>query len=862
MSLRADAVRSARVLNRLLVPIEFLVALASAIALWSARKSLETRPPTAWILAVVVLGGNSLVQLGSLYVGSWPMRALYALAGVFVGFALVNAAMQTADFRPRRMTRVRRMVAAAGLGAVALALVSAGFALGGVLVRAMFIAFAAIWCAHVIGGAPRLPTGRRMLAWACSLVAAGSAVTALELSFSGAVPWLGAVIEVVAIAVLCAGVFVDASDRERAEAPDHEALVARAALDQRRARAELGAAFDISTDAMHVVDEHLRLVACNETFRSRVLAVVGRVPEVGAPVERCYPPRERPAWDARYQAALSGKPIKLDAVISAPDGTSRIEAVSFAAVVHEGRAIGVAVCGRDATELRRLAEKMHANAEDYRALSLNATDLVLRVGGDGNVLFAAPSVERLLGWKSEDLMGRSVLMFAAEDDAENLRRVLREAQFGPPLPRPLLFRFRQRNGGLRLLDAVCTASLTSGGEPSVIVNARDVTERHALEAELRRRQRGASVGRLVTGIAHDFNNLLTAVLANASLARDRDPQATDLAEIVIAAERGRGLVRKLQTFAGATNGEITVFVPGERVADVDTMLQRFLGEEVRIRASIDDLDWTVQMDAGQFEQMLVNLAVAERAAMSNGGVLSIETTTLRVAVPLRGDGPPVPGGEYITVTVSGSGSRMGGDTAPRGGPQEAHSSLDVTRAIVERARGVLWVTPSRNRGTSYKVFLPRHHDVIDAAPAGTAPEDAPGGTETILIAEDDPATRTVASRILAAKGYTVLSAANGQDALQQARAFVGSIDLLLTDLVMPQVNGVQLARQLRARRANTRVVLMSGYTAAMAHQGEISDLAASFLAKPFTPAELLASVRASLDVTPPDVKPLSRSGRA
>ncbi|MCX5766425.1 MAG: PAS domain S-box protein [Gemmatimonadetes bacterium] len=847
--------------------LELVVATACALVLGTAWFGGRARKAGWWAAVASLAAGEALVRtVAHQSAGLWTLRVAGVVVASALAWSVVSATMNTLQTRRRRRERVVRAVLTAATCTIAAACVPIEIA--GTWVAPVTLLLLAggtsAWCAKAFRERQSLTAGHQVLALGFTVLAFGQLAGGLQTVLApSSQEWLGAFITATAWTSIAVGAFAAATADERA--PDTVPLPAMAEAEAALARShvERAAIMDVSGDAVHIVDDRLRLVAYNDTFRSRMIRSAGHEPLVGHTVEQFHASRDLPAWEARYSSVLTGRSLQLDATTPLPDGESLIEAVTMSPVRHGDRVIGVAVSSRDASELRRLAEQLHARDEEFRALSEHATDVVFRVDPDGAILFITPSVERLLGWKSEDLIGRSVLMFCASDDTESVRRVFHDAQCGPSVPRPMLFRFRHRAGGLRLLDGVATLAMGTNGEPTLILNARDVTERHALEAELRQRQRGASLGRLVSGVAHDFNNVLTAIFGMVSLARVRDPQATDLAEIAIVAERGRGLVRKLQSFAGETSGEMTVFVPGERVSEVDVMLQRFLGDDVRIRTSLDDLDWTVRMDAGQFEQLLVNLAVAERAATGAGGTISIETSTLHVAIPMRGDGPPVPPGDYVTLRVTGSGSRSLPDAAARAAAADSRSNVEVTRAIVSRAQGVLWSAPAAGNARSYSVFLPRHHEAPSTVHPSASLANAPGGTETIIIAEDDPSIRTAAARMLMAKGYTVLAASNGEDALQQARAFVGTIHLLVTDLVMPQTNGAQLARRLRARRPDMRVILMSGYTSAMAHQAEIADLAAGFLAKPFTPEELLGSVRAALDVTPGgETTPLSRSGHA
>ncbi len=849
--------------------LEFVVATACALVLGTAWFGGRASKAGWWCAVACIAAAEALIRtVAHQSSGFVFLRVAGAVAASALAWSTVSATMSTLQMGSPRRERVVRSVLTAATCTIAASCVPVAIAGPWVAPVALLLlaSGASAWCATVFRERASQTASHTVLALGLSVLAGGQLLGGLQTVLAPASPeWLPACIAATAWTALAIGAFAAATADARAPSmvPLPAVAVAMAEAGLTRAQVERAAIMEVSGDAVHVVDDRLRLVAYNDTFRSRMMRTAGHEPLVGHTAEQFHASRDLPAWEARYNTVLTGHAMQLDATTPLADGGSLIEAVTMSPIAHEGRVIGVAVSSRDATELRRLAEQLHARDEEFRALSEHATDMVFRVSRDGAILFATPSVERLLGWKIDDLIGRSVLMFCASDDTESVRRVFHDTQFGPAVPRPLLFRFRHHAGGVRLLEGVATIATAASGESTLIINARDVTEHRTLEAELRQRQRGASVGRLVAGVAHDFNNVLTAIFGMASLARERDPEAGDLAEITIAAEHGRVLVRKLQSFAGETSGEMTVFVPGERVSEVDTLLQRFLGDDVRIRTRLDDLDWTVCMDASQFEQLLVNLAMAERAATGPGGTISIETSTLHVSIPLRGDGPTLPPGEYVTLAIIDSGSRSVPDAASRAAAANSRETVEVTRAIVSRAQGVLWSAPASSKSRSHRVFLPRHHDAPTVARPSASLAQAPGGTETIIIAEDNPSIRTAAARLLMHKGYTVLAASNGEDALQQARAFIGMIHLLVTDLVMPQVNGSQLARRLRARRPEMRVILMSGYTSATAHQTDIADLAAGFLAKPFTPEELLGSVRAALDATPGgETTPLSRSGHA
>jgi PAS domain S-box-containing protein len=614
-------------------------------------------------------------------------------------------------------------------------------------------------------------------------------------------------------------------------------------------------AMDGLEDAVHTVDGSLRLVAGNEAFRERVLRATGSLPTPGTPVEMLYPAGERAVWVARYRLAIDGKPFAVDHAGRARDGATVVSDVRLSPVTVSGTAAGVLVIARDVTDTRRLTDEVRESETHFRALVEQASDLVLTLAPDGAIQYASPSSARVLGYADDELTGRALLMLTHPDDIEALRTALADLEYHPERTPSLLFRARHKSGGWRALEAACRAHISPRGETTLLMYARNVSERQALEDELRRRQRGGSLARMVSGIAHEYNNLLTAIIGNVMFTRAEGAvNDAGLADAEIAAVRAQALTRLLSAFSGKTNGELVRLHVGERIAELDFLLRRLIGDDVVLSTSTQDLDWQVQLPEAQFEQLIVNLAMAARAAMPEGGQLTIETRTVSLLQALVGHHPQVPPGEYVSVSVVDSGGTPL-DALPGTDPDvaDARAGLAVADAIVQRASGYLWTYREDGYGTCYRVYLPRHRD--QASPRNSPFDRMPpagepfigGADANILLAEDDPAIRSLTARILRQYGYTVIEAIHGADALHVARHFVGPIHLVLADLVMPQMNGVELITQLRAKRSDVRGLLMSGYPAAAAYRAAGAAVEAEFLSKPFSPDELLHAVRCSLD---------------
>jgi two-component system cell cycle sensor histidine kinase/response regulator CckA len=394
----------------------------------------------------------------------------------------------------------------------------------------------------------------------------------------------------------------------------------------------------------------------------------------------------------------------------------------------------------------------------------------------------------------------------------------------------------------------------------VVIISVDVTERKRLEAQLRQAQKMDAIGKLAGGVAHDFNNLLTAITGFTSFALQALPAehavAADLQEVLGAAERAAALTRQLMTFARQHPVDPRIIDVSELVTRADRLLRRLLGEDIDIvtRAAADL--WHTLIDPGALEQVLINLAVNARDAMPGGGRLTIETMNapLDEAHSLRRGGE-IPPGDYVVLGVSDDGAGMDArtqeqifepffTTKPVG--KGTGFGLSTCYGVVRQAGGHIWVYSEPGHGSTFKIYLPRVRGEVEPLPAAPV-EQQVGGHETILLVEDEAQVRQAALRSLAPLGYLVLVAAGPDQALALAAAHAGTIDLLLTDIVMPGLGGRALADRLTARYPGLRTLYISGYTeTAIVHRGVLGR-GAQLLAKPFTPRALAERVRAVLD---------------
>jgi len=388
---------------------------------------------------------------------------------------------------------------------------------------------------------------------------------------------------------------------------------------------------------------------------------------------------------------------------------------------------------------------------------------------------------------------------------------------------------------------------------------RDISERVRLSAELRQAQKMDAIGRLAGGIAHDFNNLLTPILAYGELLLrcvGHDPRPLQYAEqIVKTAERAAALPRQLLAFSRKQVLELMTLDLNAVVADMGKMLGRTLGEDVRLTV-VPSVDlWPVKADLGQIEQIILNLAVNARDAMPGGGDLTIETASVLVDAEYAGLHPGAVAGPFVMLAVSDTGCGMSKETlehifepffTTKEQGKGTGLGLATVYGIVTQYGGFIRVYSEPGHGTTLRIYLPRDEDgtaVAGVAAAGAAA----GGSETVLVVEDDEAVRAAVCDILSDLGYRVLEADGGGTALVILGSHRGPIDLLLTDAIMPEMNGREVAEGALAALPSIRVILMSGYTENATVRQGVLGADVPFLQKPFTPDALARKVREVLD---------------
>ena len=460
------------------------------------------------------------------------------------------------------------------------------------------------------------------------------------------------------------------------------------------------------------------------------------------------------------------------------------------------------------------------------------------------------------GYREDEFLELTIEDLRPPDDVPALRKLVAEGlnRFGYSGH----WRHRKRDGSVIEVD-VTSHELTFAGRPARLVLARDVTETRRLEEQLRQAQKMEAVGRLAGGIAHDFNNLLTAILGTTQLLlRDLEPGVTmrdDVEEIRKAALRAADLTRQLLAYSRRQVLAPKVLDLNTVVSNLDTMLRRLIGEDVQLVTELAPHLPTIQADPSQLEQVILNLIVNSRDAMPNGGRVTIRTAHTRFTGAETTAPLPAPGA-YALLEVIDTGIGMTTEVKahlfePFFTTKEVGKGtglgLATVYGVVKQSGGYIWVESEADRGTTVRIAFP----VVAAAPqvheaAPPKVEPAPAG-ETILLVEDEEAVRRVAAKTLVASGYRVLSAKDGPEALALATQEAATIDLLLTDMVMPGMTGRELAEQLTVIRPAIRVLYMSGYTEDQVVRATVAVAGHAFLQKPFDPEALARKVREVLD---------------
>ena len=487
-----------------------------------------------------------------------------------------------------------------------------------------------------------------------------------------------------------------------------------------------------------------------------------------------------------------------------------------------------------------------------------------RLDDDENLILvdANSAAEEILGADNSIIIGKTLEKAFPAMSSKNIpEHLIRAAATGKPWKSSEIFYDDEQI----LLAFDITAFQTS---PSVVVvkfaDAKDKllaeAERKKLEEQLLQSQKMESIGRLAGGVAHDFNNMLTSIIGHSELIisdlNENDPLHTDMMEIYKSAERASELTRQLLAFSRKQVLEPAIVNLNMIINEMDRMIMRLIGEHIILDLHLDENLWCIQVDPGQIEQVIMNLAINARDAMPGGGSLVMETRNCPIRESLTGIHPEMTAGEYVTIKVSDSGVGMDKEVMARifdpffttkEVGKGTGLGLSTVYGIVKQSGGYVYVDSESGRGTIFEIYFPRMEGDIEISRRRSAKRQLPGGDETVLVVEDDEAVRNMAVRTLKQLGYRVFEARSGGDALIICEKRRNPVDLIITDIVMPGMSGDEVLDSIRKNWPSVKAIYMSGYTPGYVYQEGKLDPNVPYIQKPFRPVNFARKIRDVLD---------------
>ncbi|MGC4119814.1 MAG: PAS domain S-box protein [Myxococcales bacterium] len=607
--------------------------------------------------------------------------------------------------------------------------------------------------------------------------------------------------------------------------------------------------------------------------------VLGKTPlDVSAPLQDGVPSAQLARH--RVEQALAVGAVHFPWRHRRPDGTQWDAEVYLTRLDGNGRRL-VQFTLIDVTERRRAEAALQESQRTLATLMSNLPGLAYRCENDADwtMRFASEGCLALTGLEPDELVGNRNVAYGNLIVPEDRERVWEEVQraLSARARWRIEYRLRTKGGeekwvweqGCGILDAEGRLTALEGFVTDITERRRAEEDRGRLREQLHQAQKVESVGRLAGGVAHDFNNMLGVILGRAELALERlgpeSPVAEDLKEILQAAQRSADLTRQLLAFARKQTIAPKVLDLNDTVGGMLKMLRRLIGEHLELAWTPEPGDWRVLMDPAQLDQVLANLCINARDAIGNAGKVTIETGVATFDAAYCSAHPGHAPGDYVLLVVSDDGCGMDKQTLDRlfepffttkGLGRGVGLGLATVFGIVKQNHGFINAYSEPGKGSTFRIYLPRH--LGEVQPSAPRPDEPVRGEGTILLVEDEPALLKLTTRMLQSLGYTVLQASAPSEAMRVAGEQARTIDLLMTDVVLPEMNGKDLATLLTARHPRLRCLFTSGYTAdVIAHQG-VLDEGVHFIEKPCTLHALADKVREALTDRPACEKPAAR----
>jgi len=519
---------------------------------------------------------------------------------------------------------------------------------------------------------------------------------------------------------------------------------------------------------------------------------------------------------------------------------------------------------RSTIALHSLQQEQQTAEESLRKLSRaveQSADTIMIANCSGIIEYVNPAFETLTGYSHDEVCGKTPrILKSGEQGAEVYREMWRTILAGN-VYRGILVN-RKKNGDLYYVEeSISPVRDAEGRITHFISNGRDLTDRLHLEAELRQAQKMDAIGHLAGGVAHDFNNLLTIITSYSELALDAvskdSPIEAKLQEILLAARRAAELTRQLLAFSRKQPQALRVVELNQVIASIAKTLPRLIGEDIEFTFTPGEGLDRVRVDPVQIEQILMNLAANARDAMPRGGHLRVETSNVTLDDDyIQQKLAVVPTGRYVVITINDDGAGIPPEHLPHifepfytTKPSGAGTGLGLATVygIVKQNKGFIWAYSEPAMGTVFKIYLPCAGAQKSVNENKAKIERTPRGSETILLVEDEAAVRHATAEFLRLQGYTVLEARDGLDALAKAKGYAADIHLAVTDVVMPNMSGGQLGKELANVRPATKLLFVSGYAGKTVLNHEVFDLETNFLQKPYSLKQLSSKIRGALD---------------
>ena len=621
--------------------------------------------------------------------------------------------------------------------------------------------------------------------------------------------------------------------------------------------------FENAKDAIFFMDKE-KFIDVNpagiELFGCKREDIIGKSPADFSPSIQPDGRDSKKKAKEKISLALSGIPQIFEWLHRRKNGEDIYTEVSLNRILFKGKIILLAIV-RDITKWKKSKDKLMESERKFRSVVENAEEGLIMIGDNYRITYVNKKLCEITGYSEEEIIGRDFRGLLAGKSKKLVAERYRLRRKGKKIPVRYEIQVLRKDREIRDCSMSVSVIETERGEKLSVGVLLDITEKRKLERELFLSQRLESIGRLTGGIAHDFNNILTAISGYAELSLDAmekdNPARADIEEILKSTNKAASLTQKLLAFSRKQIMKPLTINLNNVIEELDKMLQRVIGDDIEFLTFLNENLWNIYVDPSSLEQVIMNLVVNARDAMPEGGKLIIETANIELTEKyVKKRHPVAMPGDYVMLSISDTGVGIPEDikehifepffTTKEEG-KGTGLGLSTVYGIVKQSGGFIWCYSEVGQGTTFKVYIPRAKGKKEKIKREDKGKFYIGGTETILIAEDNDEVRGSISRILMNYGYKVYEAKDGEEALGIAEEFKGKIDLIISDIIMPKMNGMKVAEGVKEHYPEVKVLYISGYTDNIITQKGILKPGINFLQKPFTTSLLLRKVREVLE---------------